>query len=325
MPFWRFRGKLLRLTLILVPTLAAALFLFLSLAHRQPSPVALAQEEPGDVRAIGSSARDSVRGSILRPAPLIPADAVREEELVVNSYRIDVWQVPPERRWEYGHSIVQVTSPRGQAYEIDWVDHLDPVSGRDITGEGNPDIVVERYSGGASCCVSYVVLDLGTDLTAILLPLDSPCEAEFRDLDDDGVPEVVSCDDAFRCRFCCCANSTCPTVVLRYAPGRGYLPAGPEFPEVYDADIPGYRRMAQRAQYVKGQTGDEQDPTGRCLVLPLVLAYLYSGRASDAWAELAEYYKAPDAEAFRTEIAEIVSHSQLFVTPQGQYRDQPLA
>jgi hypothetical protein len=198
------------------------------------------------------------------------------------------------------------------------VSRLDPVSGQDITGDGNPDLVIERYSGGASCCVSYVVLSLGEDMTSISLPLDSSTRATFRDLDGDGIPEVIGADDRFRCVLCCCANSPLPTVVLRYDRERGYVPASPDFPEIYDAVIPEYRVKAEGRW---NGPFEEQDPTGRCYVLPLVLAYLYSGRAAEAWEALAQYSPSTvDAEELRGEIERVLSGSRLFVTQQsGRY------
>jgi hypothetical protein len=189
------------------------------------------------------------------------------------------------------------------------------VSGTDITGDGVPELVVERYSGGASCCFSCVVLRLGEELTRISLPLDSSTQATFRDLDADGTPEVIGTDDSFRCVLCCCANSPLPTVVLRYDRERGYVPAGPDFPEIYDAEIPEYQA---KAEGVWNGPFEEQDPTGRCYILPLVLAYLYSGRAAAAWEALAQYSPSTaDADALRAEIERVLSASQLFVPAAG--------
>jgi hypothetical protein len=276
--------------------------------------------------------------------------AVLVERRVICGHGVELWNAPVGRLWEFGSSMVEITTPEGETRIIDFVSRIDPVSGSDITGDGVPELVVERYSGGASCCLSYVVLTLGEELTSIDLPLDTPCEASFRDLDGDGIFEVIACDDVLHCRFCSCAGSPLPTVVLKYTRELGYIPASTQFPEIYDPDIPGYRA---RAESWSGEVFEEQDPTGRCLVLPLVLAYLYSGRASEAWAALvsrpvsgcaeepeaipplsgacqhhhpfndfedatlARYYLFPDAEAFRAEIEEAVSKSPLFVAAPG--------
>jgi len=251
----------------------------------------------------------------VRQQPSVPPDARLAEQVSVNGYAIKVWGTSVGSIWEYGRAMVEVIGPDGSVSTIDWVSRLDPVSGQDITGDGNSDLVIERYSGGASCCLSYIVLGLGEELTSVDLPLDSPTQATFRDLDGDGVFEVIGADDRFRCVLCCCANSPLPTVVLRYDRERGYIPASPDFPEIYDAVIPEYQTKAEGRW---NGPFEEQDPTGRCYVLPVVLAYLYSGRAAEAWEALAQYSPSTvDAEELRGEIERILSGSRLFVTQQS--------
>jgi len=248
----------------------------------------------------------------------VPPDAILAERRVINGYEVAIWEPAAGKWWEYGHSMAQITSPGGETQIIDFVSRIDPVSGKDITGDGVPELVVERYSGGASCCFSCVVLRLGEELTRISLPLDSSTQATFRDLDGAGIHEVIGTDNRFRCVLCCCANSPLPTVVLKYDRERGYIPASPDFPEICDAVIPEYRAKAEGRW---NGPFEEQDPTGRCYVLPLVLAYLYSGRAAEAWEALAQYSPSTaDAEELRGEIERVLSGSRLFVPQQsGSY------
>jgi hypothetical protein len=270
------------------------------------------------LKAVTAPAGGSIDTATPRQPPSVSGDARLAEQLSINGYAIKVWDTSVGSVWEYGRAMVEVIGPDGSVSVIDWVSRLDPVSGQDITGDGNPDLVIERYSGGASCCFSCVVLSLGEELTRISLPLDSSTQATFRDLDGDGIPEVIGTDDRFRCVLCCCANSPLPTVVLRYDRGRGYVPASPDFPEIYDAEIPEYQAKAEGRW---NGLFEEQDPTGQCYVLPLVLAYLYSGRAAEAWEALTQYSPSTvDAEELRGEIERIVSGSRLFVTQQsGRY------
>ncbi len=268
------------------------------------------------LKAVTAPTGGSIDTATPRQPLSVPADARLAEQLSINGYAIKVWDTSVGSVWEYGRAMVEVIGPDGSVSTIDWVSRLDPVSGQDITGDGNPDLVIERYSGGASCCFSYVVLSLGEDLTSIDLPLDCPAQATFRDLDSDGIPEVIGTDDSFRCVCCCCANSPLPIVVLRYDLEQGYVPAGPDFPEIYDAVIPEYRAKAEGRW---DGPFEEQDPTGRCYVLPLVLAYLYSGRAAEAWEALAQYSPSTiDAEELRGEIERILSGSRLFVAQQSE-------
>ena len=302
----------------LAVAVVAAVLLYLPSPWRHHDPSVPDPEVVEVLKAVTASTGGSSHTATPRQPPSVPADARLAEQLSINGYAIKVWDTSVGSVWEYGRAMVEVIEPDGSVSTIDWVSRLDSVSGQDITGDGNPDLVVERYSGGASCCVSYVLLSLGEELTSTSLPLDSSTQATFRDLDADGILEVIGTDDSFRCVLCCCANSPLPTVVLRYDRERGYIPASPDFPEIYDAVIPEYEAKAEGRW---NGPFEEQDPTGRCYVLPLVLAYLYSGRGAEAWAALAQYSPSTaDAEELRGEIERILPGSRLFVTQQsGRY------
>ena len=74
-------------------------------------------------------------------------------------------------------------------------DTIGPV-GRDITGNGVPDLIVSEYSGGAHCCTTYYVLELGTEFREIGhfgdLEGDEGDAQEFQDLLHDAHLEFVS-------------------------------------------------------------------------------------------------------------------------------------
>jgi hypothetical protein len=302
----------------LVVAVGAVVLLYLPSPWRHHDPGVPASEVLEVLKAVTAPTRNRPDTAVVRQQPSVPPEARLAEQLSINGYTIKVWDTSVGSVWEYRRAMVEVIGPDGSVSTVDWVSRLDPVSGQDITGDGNPDFVVERYSGGASCCFSYVVLGLGEELTSIDLPLDSPAQATFRDLDSDGILEVIGTDGSFRCVLCCCADSPEPIVVLRYNQERGYIPASPDFPEIYDTVIPEYRAKAEGRW---NGPFEEQDPTGRCYVLPLVLAYLYSGRAAEAWEALAQYSPSTvDAEELRGEIERILSGSRLFVTQQsGRY------
>jgi len=310
-------GRCLRWAGLAVACLGAAYALLIAFGlWLHPARTALADSSVGEAVAevTASFAGGAATPSASRPLA-VPPDAVLSDRRVINGYDVTLWEPPAGQWWVHGHAIAQIRALDGDIELLDFVGRIHPVSGSDITGDGIPELVIERYSGGASCCFSCVVLRLGEELTRISLPLDSSTQATFRDLDGDGIHEVIGTDNRFRCVLCCCANSPLPIVVLRYDEERGYIPASPDFPEIYDAVIPQYRAKAEGRW---NGPFEEQDPTGRCYVLPLVLAYLYSGRGAEAWAALAQYSPSTaDAEELRGEIERILSGSRLFVTQQS--------
>ena len=247
----------------------------------------------------------------LTPEPPDPAYVLQEEQFI-GSYAIRVWRNPTSEAFMYD-SILTISGPGQPQVRVDSFVELGEETGTDITGEGHPDVIVKVFTGGAHCCSSTIVYDLGPALMKVLETPLSNCDGYFQDLNGDGVLEFITCDDLFAYAYCCFAGSPAVTVVLQYEPGRGYVPAGPRFPEVYEDDITQHLRMAE-----EGTPGGmcEWDNDTKCAVLPLILDYLYSGQADEAWTAFGRFYTYPDAAVFRAEIEQAVSQSPLF-TPGG--------
>jgi len=75
---------------------------------------------------------------------------------------------------------------------------------RDLNADGEPEAIVDLFTGGASCCV--LVLAYGYDAAANTYrraALDSGGGFVVRDLDSDGVLELVGDDFRFRGLFTC--------------------------------------------------------------------------------------------------------------------------
>ena len=103
-------------------------------------------------------------------------------------------------------------------------------------------------------------------------------------------------------------------VVLRFDPKAfAYVPASFAFPAILDEAIGRDLKLAE--QGAAGSVLGEWDETSKCSVLPLVLDYLYAGRAYEAWDALARYYPFPDSTAFRAEIERVVFASPYFARP----------
>ncbi len=190
---------------------------------------------------------------------------------------------------------------------VEFATGFDPLTGRDITGEGNPDVVVRSFSGGAHCCSATYVYDLGAALTPVLETAPSNCDGVFEDLDGDGTLEFVTCDDVFAYAYCPYAFLPHVRMVLQYQPGGGgYVHASPRFPDLYAEDIAAHQQLAA-ASVVQGGGQGEWDGTNKCGALPLALDYLYTGRYGMAWHALERYYPYDDLDAFWAEVAQRVS------------------
>ncbi len=243
----------------------------------------------------------------LTPEPPDPAYVLQEEQFI-GPYAIRVWRNPASEALMFD-SILTITGAGQPQVRVDSFYELGGETGTDITEEGHPDVVVKVFTGGAHCCFSTIVYDLGPTLTKVLETPQSNCDGYFQDLNGDGVLEFITCDDLFAYAYCCFAGSPAVIVVLQYEPGRGYVPAGPRFPEMYEDDITQHLQMAEDA--TPGGVCEWDNDT-KCAVLPVVLDYLYSGQADEAWTAFGRLYTYPDAAVFRAEIEQAVSKSPLF-------------
>jgi len=257
--------------------------------------------------------------SVPYPTPQVPipdpyggGEYTLVRELHIGAYAVREWTnssgapCPP-------FNVVTMSSTGQVQAEIRWVDHLDSLTGRDITGDGHPDVVAHCWTGGNHGYYYAVVYDLGATAAKIAELPWSVCRGSFNDWDGDQTYEYTTCDEVFfysHCRFNPLGGSRV-TVVMDYVPGQGYVPASPHFPSVYDGTIIEHTRRAESE--LGGWHNCEESGDLMCSVLGLTLDYLYSGRPQQAWSEFYRLYQCPGAESLRTEIELAVYQSPLFV------------
>ena len=115
---------------------------------------------------------------------------------------------------------------------------------RDLDGDGEPEVWLDIYTGGAHCCddmelVRYVsgayqqqtrTWDLGYRL---------------RDLDGDGIPEFRTADDRFAYEFTYYAASPFPVRVLSYRAGT-FANVTKQYPALVRKDVRVWRKLYRR-------------------------------------------------------------------------------
>jgi hypothetical protein len=124
----------------------------------------------------------------------------------------------------------------------------------DLDGDGEPEVLVDTFSGGAHCCLTARVLTWnGTGYT--------PTDIDYRDVgyrledaDRDGRPELVGQDPAFSAAFTAFAASAFPPLVYRVDHGR-LVNVTRRFPKLVRADAARLLkalRKARRGHDVRG-------------------------------------------------------------------------
>lgn len=107
---------------------------------------------------------------------------------------------------------------------------------RDLDADGEPEVIVDMFTGGAHCCLLTQVFALQKGPASDLAPSYSRVEHNFLDpgysfddLDGDGVPEFVSADGRFAYAISSFAGSGFPVQVWRFGRG-GFSDVTREFP-----------------------------------------------------------------------------------------------
>lgn len=271
-----------------------------------------------DAAAFRAEIQNRVALSPLYRAPTLPTSDtvsgpfVLEEQLTIPPHAVRLWRRATGDVFAY-EGVATLETPDGIIAQVDMAASINQLSGTDVTGEGNPDVIIETFSGGAHCCFSTVMFDLGQTANKVLHTRESECPGRFEDLDGDGVYEFITCDDIFAYAYCPYVSSPFAQVIMQYdLTDQRYLLASARFADQYIAAIAEHTALAETA--APGELG-EWDNTTKCSVLPVLLDYLYSGQTAQAWAEFDRLYTFEDAAAFRAEIEETLQFSDLYIAP----------
>lgn len=124
----------------------------------------------------------------------------------------------------------------------------------DLDRDGEPEVVVDTFSGGAHCCTDAHVHDFraanGT-YARLTVPWGNG-GYRLRDLGGDRLYEMIGSDDAFAYAFTSYAGSARPPKLLRYRHGRDGLPGvvnvTRRFPRLIRSDAREVLKVIRRAR-----------------------------------------------------------------------------
>lgn len=157
-------------------------------------------------------------------------------------------------------------------------------AGADITGDGQPNLVILEWTGGAHGCYIFHILELGQRFR-LIQTIDTVYDsaARFENLDDDPALEVSFLDWTFAYWNECYAGSPAPEVILKYFQGQYRMaPKLMKKPPMNPAEL---HKMAATIRSLPDWTVTESSwdfpvPTELWAeMLPLI----YTGNMSQAW------------------------------------------
>jgi hypothetical protein len=186
------------------------------------------------------------------------------------------------------------------------------IFGKDLTGNGVPNLVIRQWKGSAHGDSEYLVLEINDSVITETDIVDDLLDVKFQDLNNDGITEIAGLDKAYSYflgdSF---AASPCPLVVL-------------SFDKIQAKFVPDKKLMSKRpwsqSQLDKLGLQYKNDPSWSEETRPpseifdTMLKLIYSGNEQQAW----ELFDAswPDAakipkEQYRRSI-EVHSRKSLF-------------
>jgi len=215
---------------------------------------------------------------VLPPDSVIAGPVLSDEHVGMYDLRLIRDTVENDR-------IVDISMRGHRIFAVRAADARLELVGKDITGDGIPDAVLQTYSGGMHCCSQATVLSLGDSLTSVATIDGADGDIVFDDLDDDGVPEVKLNDFRFAYwREYAFAETPAPDVILRFRDGT-YEPAC----DLMHVAAPSAAYLRRRArELTDGWTAGDPPATWWGYALELI----YGGQADIAWRWLKESWPA---------------------------------
>ena len=103
----------------------------------------------------------------------------------------------------------------------------DPYSGRDLTGNGVPNLIITKWNGGAHCCNFLSVFELSEKGLRKLITVDGGSYYfKIKDFDGDKIPEIEFWDWPIDYIFNSFSESAQGRVVLKFINGKYHVASG---------------------------------------------------------------------------------------------------
>jgi subtilisin-like proprotein convertase family protein len=149
------------------------------------------------------------------------------------------------------------------------------VTVRDLDG-GEPEVIVDLYSGGAHCCSITLILGWDARRARYRVKLSDWGNYGYRivDLDRDGLPEFSAYDESFVYTFTSYAESAAPIQVWQYRNGL-FIDVTRDFPAAIAADARSLLRTYDRYR-------GKKDSDVRAFAAAYAADLYQLGRANDA-------------------------------------------
>lgn len=157
----------------------------------------------------------------------------------------------------------------------------------DLDSDGTPEVVVQTFTGGAHCCLATTTYTWQNEqFNPVYFGYLDGGGGEFKDLNNDGLMEFVTFDNAFLYSFSSYAGSYPPSVILTYDNGE-YHDTTPQFTNYLEDTAAGMRFTVEDPEF-----DDRGDKNG--VLAGYVAQSIRVGRYREAWLFMLSHYDRTD-------------------------------
>jgi hypothetical protein len=192
-------------------------------------------------------------------------------------------------------------------------------AGRDVSGDGVPDVVVTGWSGGAHCCFTTWVYSVGPDLKLLAEIEAGHSEPRFLNADEDSALEVQVVDWTFAYFPGSFGGSPAPKVILDWR-GDSLVVS----PSLTAQPRPAREELLDRARAVR-ESPRWQEPAQYPYsdIFPPAVDLMYAGHEDLGWLYLRESWGASEEERLRLEqvLRELLDSSMYYRELAAAYGD----
>jgi hypothetical protein len=150
--------------------------------------------------------------------------------------------------------------------------HEDLYSGKDITGNNIPNLVISEWTGGNRCCASLYIFEIGKKFKKIFSLDEISYGIELIDIDRDKIPEIVFHDAPIDYRFSSGAGSAQGKTILKLHKDS-YIVAS----HLMMKPFPEYNKLAKILKIIKSDFLNEDNPDLPYSFLKFMMDLSYSG------------------------------------------------
>lgn len=182
---------------------------------------------------------------------------------------------------------------------------------------GTTKIVATLYSGGAHCCYSISVLNIVSDKLFEIAKMEiGNISFRIKDLDNDGIKELVTYDDRFAYAFSCFADSRFMLAIYHLQNGS-FVKDNVRFMDFVLKDIEDLKSELVPIITSKIDCRNKQDGSlekMKSLLAAIAGSYYMIGEVNKGFSIIDNFYKCSDKEEF----IKAIKSSLVYVAPSDQ-------